>query len=84
MVKFMTSLEIWQVARRQLQLGGQLRTSVREVLIHICKEEGVLALYRGLGTTWLKLVPAAGISFVCYEAARAALRVDDASLRKRD
>ena len=54
------------------------RTSL-DVLRGIWQAEGPAAIYRGLGTTWLKLLPAAGISFVCYEAARVALRVDDAS-----
>ncbi|EFJ37138.1 hypothetical protein SELMODRAFT_23827, partial [Selaginella moellendorffii] len=62
-----------EVARRQMQLGSVAlvaRNSTLDVVRQIYAEEGFLALYRGLGTTWLKLVPAAGISFVCYEAAR--------------
>lgn len=66
-----------EVARRRLQLGGT--QSALTIIRQISANEGPLAIYRGLGTTWLKLIPAAGISFVCYEAARVALKVDDAS-----
>ncbi|GJP71398.1 hypothetical protein CLOP_g2233 [Closterium sp. NIES-67] len=72
-----------EVVRRRLQLGvtgtAGPQTAIA-ILKGICEADGVMAVYRGLGTTWLKLLPAAGISFVCYEAARVALRVDDASM----
>eukprot|EP00897_Mesotaenium_endlicherianum_P004378 jgi/Mesen1/3969/ME000210S03204 len=72
-----------EVARRQLQMGHMASAVSNmngpQVLAHIYRTEGFAAIYRGLGTTWLKLVPAAGISFVCYEAAKRTLRVDDAS-----
>ncbi|KAJ7518944.1 hypothetical protein O6H91_20G016400 [Diphasiastrum complanatum] len=70
-----------EVARKQLQLGTKglvTHRSAVSVIREIYSKEGFWALYRGLGTTWLKLVPAAGIAFVCYEAARIALEVDDA------
>ncbi|CAI5930634.1 unnamed protein product [Closterium sp. NIES-64] len=70
-----------EVVRRRLQLGVTAtgagaagRQTAATILKGIIETEGVLAVYRGLGTTWLKLLPAAGISFVCYEAARVALR----------
>ena len=59
-----------------------MRKSSLGVIKYIYHREGFLALYRGLGTTWLKLIPAAGISFVCYEAARRALLIDDAIIVK--
>ncbi|MCO5557028.1 hypothetical protein L7F22_010583 [Adiantum nelumboides] len=74
-----------EVARRQMQLsltGAFVKKSSVGVILDIYQREGFLALYRGLGTTWLKLMPAAGISFVCYETARLALQIDDASLVK--
>ncbi|CAI5993796.1 unnamed protein product [Closterium sp. NIES-65] len=78
-----------EVVRRRLQLGVTAtgagaagRQTAATILKGIIETEGVLAVYRGLGTTWLKLLPAAGISFVCYEAARVALRVDDASMAR--
>lgn len=74
-----------EVARRQMQLsfsGAVVKRSTVGVILDIYQHEGMLALYRGLGTTWLKLIPAAGISLMCYEAARLALQIDDASLVK--
>lgn len=74
-----------EVARREMQLsltGALVKKSTIGVILDIYQHEGILALYRGLGTTWLKLIPAAGISFVCYETARLALQIDDASLVK--
>lgn len=59
-----------------------MRKSSLGVIKFIYNREGFFALYRGLGTTWLKLIPAAGISFVCYEAARRAFLIDDASVVK--
>lgn len=74
-----------EVARRQMQLSltNAVRKSSVDIIRDIYSQEGFLALYRGLGTTWLKLIPAAGISFVCYEAARLALCIDDASVAVR-
>jgi hypothetical protein len=42
----------------------------------ILKKEGAAGLYRGLGPSCIKLMPAAGISFMCYEACKKIL-VDD-------
>ena len=39
-------------------------------LLTILEDEGVGGLYRGLGPSCMKLVPAAGISFMCYEACK--------------
>jgi hypothetical protein len=36
----------------------------------ILKKEGATGLYRGLGPSCIKLMPAAGISFMCYEACK--------------
>eukprot|EP00249_Psilotum_nudum_P022564 c28566_g1_i2 orf=1117-2625(+) len=75
-----------EVARRHMQLctigANRVPKTTLGIIKEICRHEGFSALYKGIGIAWLKLVPAAGISFVCYEAARIALRVDDASLIK--
>jgi hypothetical protein len=39
-----------------------------DALRGIAKERGLKGLYRGLGPSCLKLMPAAGLSFMCYEA----------------
>jgi hypothetical protein len=38
-----------------------------DALRGIAKEQGLKGLYRGLGPSCLKLMPAAGLSFMCYE-----------------
>lgn len=43
-------------------------SSTLDALRGIVKERGISGLYRGLGPSCLKLVPAAGLSFMCYEA----------------
>lgn len=50
--------------------GRQVYNNVFHALASILEEEGVRGLYRGLGPSCLKLVPAAGISFMCYEACK--------------
>lgn len=37
------------------------------------KEQGPGGLYRGLGASCIKIIPAAGISFMCYEACKRVL-----------
>ena len=39
-----------------------------DALFSIYKDQGIGGLYRGLGPSCVKLMPAAGISFMCYEA----------------
>lgn len=39
-------------------------------LLSILEKEGIEGLYKGLGPSCMKLVPAAGISFMCYEACK--------------
>ncbi len=39
-----------------------------DALRGIAKERGLKGLYRGLGPNCLKLMPVAGLSFMCYEA----------------
>lgn len=35
--------------------------------------QGPGGLYRGLGASYIKIIPAAGISFMCYEACKRVL-----------
>ncbi|CAN1120440.1 Adenine nucleotide transporter BT1, chloroplastic/mitochondrial [Linum perenne] len=69
-----------EVARKQMQAGalngGQYK-SMLHALTGILEKEGLGGLYRGLGPSCLKLVPAAGISFMCYEACKKVLVVEE-------
>ncbi|KAL3677443.1 hypothetical protein R1sor_027391 [Riccia sorocarpa] len=66
-----------EVARKRMQVGaisGRLvYKSTLDCLAAILREEGAAGLYRGLGPSCLKLVPAAGLSFMCYEALKRVL-----------
>ncbi|KAG4930171.1 hypothetical protein AAZX31_17G112100 [Glycine max] len=62
-----------EVARKHMQAGalnGRQYGNMLHALVSILEKEGVGGLYRGLGPSCLKLVPAAGISFMCYEACK--------------
>jgi solute carrier family 25 phosphate transporter 23/24/25/41 len=50
---------------------------VVHALVSILEQEGIQGLYRGLGPSCMKLVPAAGISFMCYEACKKILIDND-------
>ncbi|XP_076884106.1 adenine nucleotide transporter BT1, chloroplastic/mitochondrial-like [Bidens hawaiensis] len=65
-----------EVARKHMQAGainGRVYDNMLHALISILEKEGVNGLYRGLGPSCLKLMPAAGISFMCYEACKTIL-----------
>ncbi|CAN0838693.1 Adenine nucleotide transporter BT1, chloroplastic/mitochondrial [Linum grandiflorum] len=69
-----------EVARKQMQAGalnGGQYTSMLHALTGILEKEGLGGLYRGLGPSCLKLVPAAGISFMCYEACKKVLVAEE-------
>jgi hypothetical protein len=51
--------------------------NVLHALASIYEQEGILGLYRGMGPSCMKLVVAAGISFMCYEACKRILVEDD-------
>lgn len=61
-----------EVARKHMQVGALSGRKVYRDVLHamtsILEQEGVQGLYKGLGPSCMKLVPAAGISFMCYEA----------------
>ncbi|XP_041004963.1 adenine nucleotide transporter BT1, chloroplastic/mitochondrial-like [Juglans microcarpa x Juglans regia] len=63
-----------EVARRHMQAAGAINgrqyQSMLHALLSILEHEGLRGLYRGLGPSCMKLVPAAGISFMCYEACK--------------
>lgn len=63
-----------EVARKHMQVGAlsgrQVYKNVLHALSSILEKEGIDGLYKGLGPSCLKLVPAAGISFMCYEACK--------------
>ncbi|CAM8892340.1 unnamed protein product [Rhodiola kirilowii] len=63
-----------EVVRKHMQVGTlsgrQVYKNVWHALVSILEQEGIQGLYRGLGPSCIKLVPAAGISFMCYEACK--------------
>ncbi|RDY07637.1 Adenine nucleotide transporter BT1, chloroplastic/mitochondrial, partial [Mucuna pruriens] len=63
-----------EVVRKHMQVGAvsgrQVYKDVFHALASILEQEGIQGLYRGLGPSCMKLVPAAGISFMCYEACK--------------
>ncbi|XP_042513092.1 adenine nucleotide transporter BT1, chloroplastic/mitochondrial-like [Macadamia integrifolia] len=63
-----------EVARKHMQVGALSGRQVYKNLLHalstILEQEGLGGLYKGLGPSCMKLVPAAGISFMCYEACK--------------
>ncbi|KAK2446023.1 adenine nucleotide transporter BT1, chloroplastic/mitochondrial [Trifolium repens] len=70
-----------EVARKHMQVGAlsgrQVYKNVVHALVSILEQEGIQGLYRGLGPSCMKLVPAAGISFMCYEACKKILIDND-------
>ncbi|GJV65241.1 adenine nucleotide transporter BT1, chloroplastic/mitochondrial-like protein [Tanacetum coccineum] len=62
-----------EVARKHMQAGainGRVYDNMLHALLTILEKEGLAGLYRGLGPSCIKIVPAAGISFMCYEACK--------------
>lgn len=62
-----------EVARKHMQAGavnGRVYDNMLHALLSILEKEGVGGLYKGLGPSCIKIVPAAGISFMCYEACK--------------
>ncbi|KAF9662144.1 hypothetical protein SADUNF_Sadunf18G0022700 [Salix dunnii] len=70
-----------EVARKRMQVGAlsgrQVYKNVIHALASILEQEGIQGLYKGLGPSCMKMVPAAGISFMCYEACKRILVEDD-------
>lgn len=63
-----------EVARKHMQVGAvggrKVYKNMLHALLSILEDEGIGGLYKGLGPSCMKLVPAAGISFMCYEACK--------------
>ncbi|KAK1298304.1 hypothetical protein QJS10_CPB14g01041 [Acorus calamus] len=63
-----------EVARKHMQVGAvggrQVYKNMLHALLTILEKEGIGGLYKGLGASCMKLIPAAGISFMCYEACK--------------
>ncbi|KAL5975311.1 Adenine nucleotide transporter bt1, chloroplastic/mitochondrial [Asimina triloba] len=73
-----------EVARKHMQAGavnGHAYKNMLHALVSILEHEGLPGLYKGLGPSCLKLVPAAGISFMCYEACKRILIEDEKTLK---
>ncbi|MCO5547747.1 hypothetical protein L7F22_001198 [Adiantum nelumboides] len=72
-----------EVARKQMQVGALSGRPAYNSLFHalscILEQQGPAGLYRGLGASCIKLVPAAGISFMCYEACKRILIEEETS-----
>lgn len=70
-----------EVARKHMQAGAvggrQVYKNMLHALLSILEQEGIGGLYKGLGPSCMKLVPAAGISFMCYEACKRILTDKD-------
>jgi len=63
-----------EIVRKHMQVGAvggrQVYKNMLHVLLSILEEEGVAGLYKGLGPSCMKLLPAAGITFMCYEVCK--------------
>lgn len=69
-----------EVARKHMQAGalnGRQYKNMLHALVSILEHEGLPGLYRGLGPSCFKIIPAAGISFMCYEACKKILVEDE-------
>eukprot|EP00959_Pyramimonas_sp_CCMP1952_P425615 8915160-Pyramimonas_sp.AAC.2 len=63
-----------QVVRRRMMMGAPYKNTAH-ALYTIATTEGYGALFKGCLLGWVKLAPAAGISFYCYESAKEFLQV---------
>ena len=64
-----------EVYRRQLQLAGGTNAVALTAMKAMVRQHGPLGLYRGLSASCLKLAPASGVYFMCYEVAKTALHI---------
>ena len=70
-----------EMVQRRLQLQGMagqevLYKNMVDAFVKICKKEGLPALYAGLLPNYLKLIPAAAISFLVYEQLKERLELN--------
>jgi solute carrier family 25 phosphate transporter 23/24/25/41 len=64
--------------------GRQVYNNVFHALSSIMKEQGSQGLYRGLGPSCMKIIPSAGISFMCYEACKRVLVEEQAKITEQE
>jgi solute carrier family 25 phosphate transporter 23/24/25/41 len=64
-----------EVYRRQLQLAGGTNAVALTAMKAMVRQHGPIGLYRGLGASCLKMAPASGVYFMCYEMAKTALHI---------
>lgn len=60
------------VVKSRIQVAGS-KASMTSVMMGVVRQEGVLALYNGLGPTVLRTFPATGALFVAYEGTKKGL-----------
>lgn len=69
-----------EVARKRLMVGSVAGRSTPRNFGHtmkiILQEEGVRGFYRGISASCLKVMPASGLSWMCYEKCKEVLHVD--------
>eukprot|EP00897_Mesotaenium_endlicherianum_P010162 jgi/Mesen1/9174/ME000591S08500 len=70
-----------EVARKRIMVGSlggtrKVYKNMIDALVSIAREEGLQGLYRGLGPSTLKVMPASGLSWALYEACKSILKVD--------
>lgn len=65
-----------EVYRRQLQLAGGTNAAAVAAMKLMVRQSGPAGLYRGLGASCLKLAPASGVYFGCFELAKVALHIN--------
>ena len=58
---------------QDVKLQGRKYTGMLDCLVRVSREEGVAALYRGLGANYIKVVPSVAVSFTVFEYAKQAL-----------
>eukprot|EP00898_Chlorokybus_atmophyticus_P008389 jgi/Chlat1/8551/Chrsp82S07977 len=78
-----------EVIRKRLQVQGlpgraKLYANMGDAFIQITRNEGVFALYRGWVPSTFKLIPAAGVSFLVYEAVKVAFTKLEEERAKRE
>jgi solute carrier family 25 (mitochondrial S-adenosylmethionine transporter), member 26 len=66
------------VVKTRMMTGSQF-SSVGEAFYRILKEEGILNFFTGVGPRLMHKIPANGLFFLCYEAFKTFLQVEDAT-----
>lgn len=63
-------------ARRRMQLPRQPYTSMSNAISRILREEGLRAMYAGMGANATKVIPLAAIRFLAYEQIKQILSIE--------